>query len=102
MNQGEVIMKANLAAWNNSPKSFATQAKALQNFDDAWNAITNFCGRASEGSPGQRCISERQRGGITDYFAWYRDPIANDPSAGLVDKAAATSIDLSSFTLDTV
>jgi hypothetical protein len=91
VNQGEQVMKANLAAWNTSAKSYATQAQALQNFDDAWNAIVNFCSRASEGSPGQRCISERQRGGIYDYPKAYRDPISSDPSAGLVDKAAAAA-----------
>jgi len=91
VDQGEQVMKQNLGAWNNSAKSLATQAQAIQNFDDAWTAIANFCGRESEGSPGQRCISERQRGGKYDYFAWYRDPIANDPHAGDVDRAAAAA-----------
>jgi hypothetical protein len=91
VNQGEALMKNNLAAWNGSNKSLATQAQALQNFDSAWQAIVNFCGQASEGSPGQRCISERQRGGLYDYYALYRDPIANDPDAGAVDRAAAAA-----------
>lgn len=91
VNQGMTLMANNLAAWNASNKSLATQAQCLQNFDQAWQAIVNFCGQASEGSPGQRCISERQRGGKYDYFAAYRDPIANDPQAGAVDRAAAAA-----------
>ncbi len=82
-------MKQNLAAWNASSKSLANQAQALSNYDNAWQAIVNFCSQASMGSPGQRCISEREPTGIYPYKTWYRDPIANDPSAGLVDKAAA-------------
>ncbi len=89
VNKGEALIKQNLAAWQASAKSLATQAQALQNFDDAWNAIVAFCGNGNEGAPGQRCVSERQRGGKYDYFALYRDPIASDPAAGLVDQAAA-------------
>jgi len=88
VNRGEALMRQNLAAWNASAKSLATQAQALKNFDDTWQAIVNFCGQPSEGSPGQRCISERQRGGLYDYFKLYRDPIAADPYAGAVDQAA--------------
>jgi hypothetical protein len=32
----------------------------------------------SLGDAGARCISDRQRGGKWDWFAYYRDPIAND------------------------
>jgi hypothetical protein len=89
VNQGEAYMKQNLAAWNASSKSLANQQQALQNYDAAWSAILKFCGQASEGSPGERCISERSPGGIYPYQTWYRDPIANDPLAGAVDRAAA-------------
>jgi hypothetical protein len=89
VDRAERIMKANLEAWLHSPKSLASQAQSLQNFDQAWAAITNFCGNGNEGNAGQRCISERQSGGKYDYFAAYRDPIANDPHAGDVDRAAA-------------
>lgn len=91
VNNGEAYMKQNLAAWNASSKSLANQAQALTNYDNAWQAIVNFCSQASMGSPGQRCISEREPTGIYPYKTWYRDPIANDPSAGLVDKAAAAA-----------
>jgi hypothetical protein len=89
VNKAEQFMQQNLAAWNASDKSNANQAQALQNFDAAWQSIVNFCSQASEGNAGKRCISERQRGSQYDYFAAYRDPIANDPAAGRVDAAAA-------------
>lgn len=88
VNRAEAVMKANLAAWNGSAKSFATQAACVKVFNDAWAAIENFCSQASEGNPGKRCVSERQRGGQYDYFANYLDPIAKDPHAGDVDRAA--------------
>lgn len=91
VNQGEAYMKANLTAWQASSKSLANQVQALQNYDNAWAAIVKFCGQPSEGSPGQRCISERSPGGIYPYQTWYRDPIANDPLAGAVDRAAAAA-----------
>lgn len=92
VDKAQAYMDQNLAAWNTSNKSLSTQAQALKNWDDCWNAVLNFCGQASEGSPGQRCISERQRGGIYDYFAATRDPIANDPDAGAIDRAAAAEV----------
>jgi hypothetical protein len=89
VNKAAVYMQSNLDAWNASDKNLASQAQALANFDAAWEAIVNFCGQASEGSPGQRCISERQRGGKYDFFSYYRDPIANDPAAGAIDRQLA-------------
>jgi hypothetical protein len=88
-NQTQQTCEGNLAAWNESNKSLANQALALKNFDQAWEAMQNYCGQASEGSPGQRCISERKRGGKYDWFAAYRDPIANDPQAGVIDRQMA-------------
>lgn len=88
VNSAEAYMRQNLAAWNASSKNLATQKQALLNFDNAWQSVVNFCGQASEGSPGARCIAERTRGSKYDYPALYRDPIANDPQAGAVDRAA--------------
>jgi len=82
-------MQDNMAAWNASNKSLANQVQALSNFDQAWEALVNFCHNENEGDPGQRCVSERQRGGKYDCFVTLRDPIANDPQAGAIDKAAA-------------
>jgi hypothetical protein len=92
VNQAQTLMQQNLAAWRASNKSLATQAQAQKNFDDLWSQVTTFCGNPNEGSPGQRCISERTRGGIYDYFAAYRDTITNDPQAGAVDAAAAAAL----------
>jgi hypothetical protein len=92
VNQGEAFMKQNLAAWQASSKSLANQTQALQNYDAAWQAIVKFCGNPAEGSPGERCISERSPTGIYPYQTWYRDPIAKDPLAGAVDRAAAEAI----------
>ncbi len=89
VNKAVVYLQQNLAAWNASTKNYATQAQALKNFDDTWNQILDFCGNPNEGSPGERCISERVRGGIYDMFTPLRDPIANDPAAGGPDRAAA-------------
>ena len=36
----------------------------------------NGCGSGSYGSAGNRCISDRDRGGQWDWFSYYRDPIA--------------------------
>jgi hypothetical protein len=89
VNKAATYMQQNLNAWNASNKNLATQAAALQNFDNAWQAVVNFCGQASEGSPGQRCISERTRGGKYDFYSYYRDPIANDAQAGAIDRQLA-------------
>jgi hypothetical protein len=90
VNAAAVYMQNNLDAWNASTKNTATQVQALANFDNAWAAVLNFCGKASEGTPGERCISERQRGGQYDFFSYYRDPIANDPQAGVIDRQQLT------------
>lgn len=61
-----------------TPRPKSLQQEALGNFDAIWNALVQQCGNPALGSAGQRCISERQRGGKYDYFSYYRDPIAND------------------------
>lgn len=61
-----------------TPRPKSLQLEALANFDSIWNALVSQCGNPALGSAGQRCISERQRGGKYDYFSYYRDPIAND------------------------
>ena len=65
---------------------------ALKTFDDMWTWLASVqgCGDPVLRDSGQRCLSERDRGGQFDWFAAYRDPIANDPavredSAGLAD-----------------
>lgn len=98
-NEAEYYMKNNLEAWQNSAKTKADQQTALAAFDLAWGKIIGAtgCGDPAMGSAGQRCIDERGPGRDVKYpwFAWYRDPIADDPEvaggesivAGLVDAA---------------
>jgi hypothetical protein len=78
----EPQLQANVAAYLAEPTA-ANQAAALQNFDAAWAYLVSesACGSDSLGNPGKACISDRQRGGKWDWFAMYRDPIANTPPA---------------------
>lgn len=74
----EPELKKNLDAYFAGPRTRSSQAQALQNFDAGWQYVLENCGKAEMGEPGQRCISERGPGGRFPWFAWYRDPIAND------------------------
>ncbi len=85
-------MAANLAAYFDGPRTRASQAQALANFDAAWEWLrsADACGNPELGNPGRACIEDRQRGGRWDWFAMYRDPIANDPNVR--DDALADTI----------
>ena len=89
--EGSRLLQQNLDAWNSSPKTTQDQQAALLNFDQIWDEIYRACSDRELGSAGERCISERQRGstaqcyingvlGGCDFFAKFRDPIANDPN----------------------
>lgn len=100
-NQLETYWQSNLDHYMSaSPRYKSIQLAALNNFDTGWAAIYKACSDPSLGAAGQRCISERQRGGASpwccnapnsvdvgngmctgcDAFADFRDPITNDPS----------------------
>ncbi len=81
VNELEPHLKNNLDAYLSGPRTRASQAAALKNFDDAWAwlASAEACGNQDLGNPGKACIADRSRGGKWDWFAYYRDPIANDP-----------------------
>lgn len=81
VNELEPLLKNNLDAYLSGPRTRASQAAALKNFDDAWAwlASAEACGNPDLGSPGKACIADRSRGGKWDWFSYYRDPIANDP-----------------------
>jgi hypothetical protein len=81
VNELEPHLKANLDAYFAGPRTRASQAAAVKNFDDAWAWLTSAqaCGNPDLGNPGKACIADRARGGKWDWFAYYRDPIANDP-----------------------
>lgn len=74
----EPELKKNIDAYFAGPRTLSSQAQALQNFDAGWQYVLENCGIPEMGEPGQRCISERGPGGRFPWFAWYRDPIAND------------------------
>ncbi len=79
VDQVEPLLKQNLAAYMASPRTYADQRAALANFDYAWQGVVKACSNPQFGDAGRNCISERQPGGQWDWFAYYRDPIANDP-----------------------
>jgi hypothetical protein len=76
----EPQLRANVDAYTSGPRTAASQAQALANFDNSWAFLTSnqACGSADLGNPGRACISDRARGGRWDWFALYRDPIASD------------------------
>lgn len=88
VNELEPLLQQNVQAYlNESPRSKAAQTYALQVFDHVWSQVVEGCSQPQMGEPGRRCISERERGGSAkwcptgtgcDWFASYRDPIAND------------------------
>lgn len=78
----EPQLRANRDAYLAGPRTQANQAAALANFDAAfaWLRSAQACGAAELGNAGRRCIEDRDRGGKWDWYAYYRDPIANDPT----------------------
>jgi hypothetical protein len=91
VNQAELFLKQNLAAWQSLPaaqKTVANQQVALQVFDNIWAQVMQSCaGTQQYGSAGIACVADRQQGACHwqangqcwNWFVGYRDPIANDP-----------------------
>lgn len=80
VNELEPLLKQNLDAYQQGPHTKTSQAAALKNFDDAWAFLVSAdgCGTEALGNPGKACIADRSPGGKWNWFAYYRDPIAND------------------------
>jgi hypothetical protein len=78
VDQVEVELKKNVAGYleNRTP---AAQQRATQNFQEGWDFVLENCSNPQLGTAGQRCITERQRGGQWDWFSYYLDPITNNP-----------------------
>jgi hypothetical protein len=95
VNEAEPLLRQNLAAWNASSKNCNEQATCLAAFDAVWNAVVQNCALPELGDPGHSCIDDRLPAGVEfdfntfhlvgngmwNWFAYYRDPIANDPAA---------------------
>lgn len=81
VNDLEPMLRRNLEAYFEGPRTVSSQALALKNFDDAWAWLSSqaACGNPEYGNAGRACIADRTRGGAWDWFAYYRDPIAADP-----------------------
>lgn len=88
--EAERLLVQNLAAFEQMPTR-ENQRGALANFDLAWDELISLCGDPQLGDAGRRCISERARGGRWDWFALYRDPIA-EWSAPSTPPASALSL----------
>lgn len=86
------LQNQNLNAYMSSPVHYRSlQKAALNNFDTLVAALRQACSDPQLGDAGKRCISERLVEGGTapwcpssdhkgcDYYATFRDPIANDP-----------------------
>lgn len=77
--EAERLLSQNLQAWQDSSKSVADKAQALENADliYSWMRGPQGCGNPALGDPGRRCISERlTEGAVYDWYGWYIAPIA--------------------------
>jgi hypothetical protein len=74
----EPLLQQSLAGYLAGPRTQSSQAQALANFDAGWQFVVDNCGIPDMGEPGKWCVNDRKRGGKWDWFARYRDPIAND------------------------
>ena len=92
VNQLEPYLKQNVAAYLAlpTPRAKSAQQAALSVFNQVWNEVVSNCNNASLGEAGQKCISDRQRGGKWDWFSYYYDPIASDTN--VYDDSLGTSV----------
>lgn len=74
----EPLLRDNLNGYLSGPRTRASQAQALANFDAGWQYVVEHCDIPEMGNPGKACVSDRSPGGQWDWFAYYRNPIAND------------------------
>ena len=121
VNQVEPYMQQNLAQYLAAPVSAATQQEGLNNFNQLWQGVVNYCSQPSMASAGKACITDRQSGscayktspggwqqtnGVWTYvnpgangsgstcwnwFVGYHDPIANDPRVVAASSPATSS-----------
>lgn len=79
VNEAEPLLKQNLDAFLAGGQTRVDQQQALYNFDSIWDLVVQKCSDPYNGTPGQNCVRDRQRGSTKgyDWFRLYRDPIAN-------------------------
>lgn len=80
VNAVEPLLQENLQGYLAGPRTQSSQAQALANFDAGWAYVVEQCQIPEMGNPGRACVTDRQPGGQWNWFAYYRDPIANDPN----------------------
>jgi hypothetical protein len=111
-NQAEPLLKQNADAYFSlpAPRTRSQQQAVLNTFDTVWARLQQLCGQPGTGNAGVRCISDRQAGSCKwkatgappwpgspqegacwNWFAAYRDPIANDTGVVSDEQAAASS-----------
>lgn len=99
-NEAEDLLRQNIDAYFKlpSPRYASAQQVALANFDKVWNYLYQECSNPQLSTAGQNCINDRKAGACKwkqsgespwpggptlgqcwNWFAAYRDPIANDP-----------------------
>jgi len=81
VNELEPLLKQNVQGYLAGPRTPESQRIALANFDAAWAWLVSGegCGNPVFGDPGRACIADRSRGGRWDWWAYYRDPIEQNP-----------------------
>jgi hypothetical protein len=80
VNAVEPYMKQNLQAYLSSGHTKSEQTQALANFDYLWAKVKEGCDPNRFHDAAVACIADRSPGGKWNWFAYYRDPIANDPN----------------------
>lgn len=112
-NQAETLLGQNIATYfaEPAPRTLNQQAAALAIFDSIWARLVQMCSDPSTGNAGKKCISDRQAGSCAytqpanrvppwgtppagacwNWFAGYRDPIANDTD--VYDDSVSAAVD---------
>ena len=78
VDQVEPLLADNVNGYLTGPRTVTAREQAIANFYAGWNFVVEHCNIPEMGEPGQRCTSERQRGGKWDWFRLYLDPIEKD------------------------
>jgi hypothetical protein len=75
-------MLANLNSWkalSAAQKTTDVQAYYINNYNQLWNALVQYCSNQQLGSAGQNCIADRSPTGKYPWNVYYLEPIQNDP-----------------------